>query len=80
MFTDQDNDGMHATITQRLPVGVESGKVDVIHCEVFPLIHVVNVRNLHILRNQGQKLQEFCAQLCKTQLLPFAMIRFQLIS
>ena len=53
--THQDDNGPHAPVPQAVEVIVKSGEVDVVHCEDLPLLHVVNVRVLHVLEKTSQE-------------------------
>lgn len=45
----QYDDVSHAPNTEVVEVGVETGEVDVVNGEVFPLVHVVDINVLDVL-------------------------------
>ena len=52
-MTYKNDDSAHASLSQFMEVVRESVKVDVIDSEISPLVHMINVRVLHILDTQN---------------------------
>lgn len=48
--THEYDNGVHSASSQGVEVVVQPCKMDVVHSEILPLVHVVNVRVLHVLK------------------------------